>query len=132
MLENTERGNQKWTIQRNWQHMVHKTKTNKTKTQQTSIIKPCQYVYHIFAKFLIQQCIFHGRHSHILIAGFSFFCRRITWCGYSLLQLVPGCILMRRIPIKYHTAFYWIILQTLIHLLYMIRIFNLTEMVNSF
>jgi hypothetical protein len=22
--------------------------------------------------------IFHGRHSHILIAGFSFFCRRIT------------------------------------------------------
>jgi len=22
------RGNQKWTIQRNWQHRVHKTKTN--------------------------------------------------------------------------------------------------------
>jgi hypothetical protein len=27
------RGDQKWTIQRNWQHMVQKTKTNKTKTQ---------------------------------------------------------------------------------------------------
>ena len=27
------RGNQKWTIQRNWQHKVHKTKKNKTKTQ---------------------------------------------------------------------------------------------------
>jgi hypothetical protein len=25
------RGNQEWTIQRNWQHWVHKTKTNKTK-----------------------------------------------------------------------------------------------------
>jgi hypothetical protein len=24
-------GNQKWTIQRNWQHSVHKTKKNKTK-----------------------------------------------------------------------------------------------------
>jgi hypothetical protein len=24
------RGNQKWTIQRTWQHRVHKTKTNKT------------------------------------------------------------------------------------------------------
>ena len=27
------RRNQKWTIQRNWQHRVHKTKRNKTKTQ---------------------------------------------------------------------------------------------------
>ena len=27
-------GNQKWTIQRNWQHRVHKTKKNKTKTIQ--------------------------------------------------------------------------------------------------
>ena len=27
------RGNQKWTIQRNWQHRVHHTKKNKTKTQ---------------------------------------------------------------------------------------------------
>ena len=27
------RGNQKWTIQRNWQHRVHKTKKNKRKTQ---------------------------------------------------------------------------------------------------
>ena len=27
------RGNQKWTIQRNWQHRVHNTKNNKTKTQ---------------------------------------------------------------------------------------------------
>ena len=28
-------GNQKWAIQRNWQHRIHKTKTNKTKTQYT-------------------------------------------------------------------------------------------------
>ena len=27
------KGNQKWTIQRNWQHRVHKTKKNKTKMQ---------------------------------------------------------------------------------------------------
>jgi len=27
------RGNQKWTIQRNWQHRAHKTEKNKTKTQ---------------------------------------------------------------------------------------------------
>jgi hypothetical protein len=27
------RGNQKWTIQRNWQHMTDKTKKNKTKAQ---------------------------------------------------------------------------------------------------
>jgi len=27
------RGDQKWTIKRNWQHRVHKTKKNKTKTQ---------------------------------------------------------------------------------------------------
>jgi hypothetical protein len=27
------RGNHKWTIQINWQHRVHKTKTNRTKTQ---------------------------------------------------------------------------------------------------
>jgi len=27
------RGNQNWTIQRNWQHMVPKTKKKKTKTQ---------------------------------------------------------------------------------------------------
>ena len=26
------KGNQKWTIQRNWQHRVHKTEKNKTKT----------------------------------------------------------------------------------------------------
>ena len=26
-------GNQKWTIQRNWEHRVHKTEKNKTKTQ---------------------------------------------------------------------------------------------------
>jgi len=26
-------GNQKWTIKRNWQHRVHMTKKNKTKTQ---------------------------------------------------------------------------------------------------
>jgi hypothetical protein len=28
-----QRGNQKWTIQRNWQHRVHKTKTNKANPQ---------------------------------------------------------------------------------------------------
>jgi hypothetical protein len=105
-------------------------KQNKNKN--TTMLKPCQYVCHIFAKFLIQHCIFHGRHSHIIIAGFSFFCRRITLCCYSLLQMVPGCILMRRIPIQNHTAFHWMILQNLIHLRYMIRIFNLAEMVNSF
>ena len=27
------KGNQKWTIQRNWQHRVDKTKKNKTKTK---------------------------------------------------------------------------------------------------
>jgi hypothetical protein len=27
------RGNNKWTIQRNWHHKVHKTKTSKAKTQ---------------------------------------------------------------------------------------------------
>ena len=34
---NKTRGNQEWTIQKNWQHWVHKTKTNKTKntTQKT-------------------------------------------------------------------------------------------------
>jgi len=32
MLENIE-VQSKWTIQRNWQHRVHKTKKNKTKTQ---------------------------------------------------------------------------------------------------
>jgi len=31
---NTEETTKKWTIQRNWQHRVHKTKTNKTKTKQ--------------------------------------------------------------------------------------------------
>ena len=30
-------GNQKWTIQRNLQHRVHKTKENKTKTQRNTI-----------------------------------------------------------------------------------------------
>jgi hypothetical protein len=34
MLEITEGNNQKWTIQRNWQHRVHTTKKNKTKTTQ--------------------------------------------------------------------------------------------------
>ena len=31
------KNNQQWTIQRNWQHRVHKTKTNKTKTQHKCI-----------------------------------------------------------------------------------------------
>jgi len=28
-----QRGNQKWTIQRNWKHRAYKTMKNKTKTQ---------------------------------------------------------------------------------------------------
>ena len=31
MLENTEGTIKKWTLQRNWQHRVHRTKKNKTK-----------------------------------------------------------------------------------------------------
>ena len=34
------RGNEKYTIQRNWQHKVHKTKTNKTKIQHTMCWTP--------------------------------------------------------------------------------------------
>jgi len=34
------RGNKKMTIQRNWQHRAHKTKTNKTKTQQNMCWTP--------------------------------------------------------------------------------------------
>ena len=34
------RGNHKWTIQRNWQHVVHKTKTNKRKTQHNMFWTP--------------------------------------------------------------------------------------------
>ena len=34
------RCNQQWTIQTNWQHMVHKTKTNKPKTQHNMCLKP--------------------------------------------------------------------------------------------
>jgi len=34
------RGNQKWTIQRNWKHGVHKTKKNKTKTQHNMCCTP--------------------------------------------------------------------------------------------
>ena len=37
------RGNQKWTIKRNWQHWVHKTKKNKTNTQHKMFWTP-QYV----------------------------------------------------------------------------------------
>ena len=33
-VEEYRRNNQKWTIQRNWQHRVHTTKKNKTKTTQ--------------------------------------------------------------------------------------------------
>ena len=35
-------GNQKWAILINWQHMSHKTKKNKTKTQDTAIRKQTQ------------------------------------------------------------------------------------------
>jgi hypothetical protein len=31
-------GNEKWRIQRNWQHRVHKAKKNKTKTQHNMAI----------------------------------------------------------------------------------------------
>jgi hypothetical protein len=30
-------GNQEWTIQRNWQHRAHKTKTNKTKNNSVCV-----------------------------------------------------------------------------------------------
>ncbi len=33
-------GNQKWTIQRNWQHEVHKTKKNKTKAHHNICLTP--------------------------------------------------------------------------------------------
>ena len=33
------RGNKKWKIQRNWQHRVHKTKKNETKTQHYTLSK---------------------------------------------------------------------------------------------
>jgi len=33
------RGNQKWTIRRNWQHRIDKTKKNKTKTQHNMYLK---------------------------------------------------------------------------------------------
>ena len=32
-VENTDGAIKKWTVQRNWQHRVHKTKKNKTKAQ---------------------------------------------------------------------------------------------------
>ena len=32
------RGDQKWTIQRNWQHMTHKTTKSKAKTQKHNTI----------------------------------------------------------------------------------------------
>jgi len=34
------RGNHKWTIQRNWQHMLYKTKKNKTKPQHNMSCTP--------------------------------------------------------------------------------------------
>ena len=33
-------GNQKWTIQRKWENMAHKTKKNKTKTQHNMFWTP--------------------------------------------------------------------------------------------
>jgi len=32
-VKESRKGNQKWTIQRNWQYRVHKSKKNKIKTQ---------------------------------------------------------------------------------------------------
>jgi len=40
MLENTEGAIQKWTIQRNWQHWVNKTKDRYKQTQQTHHYTP--------------------------------------------------------------------------------------------
>jgi len=37
-LENTEGANQKWTIKRNWQHRLHKTKKNTTQYVLDTII----------------------------------------------------------------------------------------------
>jgi hypothetical protein len=47
MLENTE--NQKWTIQKNWHHRVHKTKTSKTRNW--SHFKPHFIRGHPLSKF---------------------------------------------------------------------------------
>ena len=38
-VRENRRGNQEWTIQRDWQHLAHKTKTNKTKTTKTQVKK---------------------------------------------------------------------------------------------
>jgi hypothetical protein len=52
------KGNRKWTIQRNWQHRVHKTKKNKTKTQHTMCYENCyqrsQQVVHIIYKPVLE------------------------------------------------------------------------------
>ena len=37
------RTNQKWTFQRNWQHKIHKTKKNKTKTQHNIVLDTGHY-----------------------------------------------------------------------------------------
>ena len=42
------RGNQTWTIQRNWQHRVHKTKTHKRKTTQKTKTDFCINWWNIF------------------------------------------------------------------------------------
>ena len=46
MLENTEGTIQKWTLQRNWQHRSHKTKKNKTKTQDNMYRTPLHATKH--------------------------------------------------------------------------------------
>jgi hypothetical protein len=45
--------NQKWTIHRNWQHRVHKTKKNKAKTQY-NIVAPSWEQHIIFVYWMMK------------------------------------------------------------------------------
>ena len=46
--------NQKWTIHRNWQHRVHKTKKNKAKTQY-NIVAPSWEQHIIFVYWMMKM-----------------------------------------------------------------------------
>jgi hypothetical protein len=47
-LENSEGAIKTWTIQRNWQHRVYKTKKNKTKTQYNMCWTPLFAIKHTY------------------------------------------------------------------------------------
>ena len=62
LLDNTEGGGQKWTVQRNWQHRVHKTKKNKTQTQHNMFelrFLVTSSVYFFFFRPLLYLQTFH-------------------------------------------------------------------------